>query len=77
MPITAENIVRHEIIGLKVRIAKSTDTSQKGLTGRVMDESYNTFVIETKNGEKTVAKKNAFLYSHCQIRLKSRLTERF
>lgn len=60
MPITAENIVRHEIIGLKVRIAKSTDTSQKGLTGRVMDESYNTFVIETKNGEKTVAKKNAF-----------------
>jgi len=58
MPITPANLVRHELIGLKVKIAKSTDKTQKGLTGKVIDETYNTLKIETKNGEKTVIKKN-------------------
>jgi len=58
MPITAKNIVRHELIGLKARIAKSTDPLQKRLTGKVTDETYNTFKIETSKGEKIIAKKN-------------------
>jgi ribonuclease P protein subunit POP4 len=58
MPITPENLVRHELIGLKVRIAKSTDPTQKGLSGTVIDESYNTFRIEAKEKEKTIPKTN-------------------
>ena len=60
MPITAKNIVRHELIGLKVRIEKSTDPTQKGLRGKVIDESYNTIKIETVKGkEKVIPKKNS------------------
>ena len=53
------NLVRHELIGLQVRIASSTDKTQKGLSGQVVDETYNTLRIETKKGkEKAVVKQN-------------------
>lgn len=59
MPITPYNFIRHEICGLKVKIEKSTDPTQKGLTGRVIDETYNTLKIETNDGkEKTLIKEN-------------------
>jgi ribonuclease P protein subunit POP4 len=59
MPITAQNLVRHELCGLEVKIAKSTDPTQKGLRGKVIDETYNTIKIETKDGkEKIIPKAN-------------------
>jgi len=58
MPITPYNLVRHESIGLKVKIEKSTDPTQKGTTGKVIDETYNTLKIETKGKEKTAIKEN-------------------
>jgi ribonuclease P protein subunit POP4 len=58
MAITAENVVRHELINLRIKIAESTDPTQKGLEGRVIDETYNTLKIETRKGEKIVPKKN-------------------
>lgn len=59
MPITSYNLVRHELIGLPIKIEKSADPTQKGITGKVIDETYNTFKIETKDGkEKTVIKGN-------------------
>jgi ribonuclease P protein subunit POP4 len=59
MPITPQNLVRHELIDLPVKIAKSTDPSQKGLKGRVIDETYNTLKIEIKGEkEKTIPKEN-------------------
>lgn len=59
MPVTARNLVRHELIGLKVEIEKSTDPTQKGLRGKVIDESYNTIKIETRDGkERVIPKKN-------------------
>jgi len=59
MSITPENLVRHELIGLKARIVKSTDPTQKGLNGIVVDESYNTLKIETKGKEKIISKANS------------------
>jgi ribonuclease P protein subunit POP4 len=60
MPITPKNLVRHELIGLEVKIEKSTDPTQIGLKGRVIDETYNTLKIETKEGkEKIVPKANS------------------
>lgn len=59
MPITPQNIVRHELISLPVRISKSTDPTLKNLRGKIIDETYNTIKIETKNGkEKIIPKKN-------------------
>ena len=59
MPITPYNLVRHELCGLAVKIEKSTDPTQKGITGKVIDETYNTLKIETKDGkEKSAIKEN-------------------
>lgn len=55
--ITIRNLVRHELIGLKVRIVESKDPGKKGLTGKVVDETRDTFLIETVKGEKRIPKK--------------------
>jgi ribonuclease P protein subunit POP4 len=55
---TEKNLVRHELIGLEIEIRKSTNKSQIGIKGRVVDETYNMLVIETKKGEKKVEKKS-------------------
>lgn len=59
MPITPQNLVRHELIGLKVRVAESTDSTQEKISGTVIDETYNTLKIETKKKEKVIPKSNA------------------
>jgi len=58
MAITQFNVVRHELISLPVRIVKSTDPTQKGLKGKVIDETYNTLKIETKEGKEKIIPKN-------------------
>ena len=54
--ITPNNIVKHEIIGLTVKVEDSKNPSQKGLWGKVIDETRNTLVLETSQGEKTLMK---------------------
>jgi ribonuclease P protein subunit POP4 len=56
MPITPYNLVRHELIGLKVKIKDSSNKSQVGLTGRVIDETFKILKIETNKGEKSIPK---------------------
>jgi ribonuclease P protein subunit POP4 len=62
MPISAENLVRHELIGLKLRVAESSDPTQKGLMGKVVDESYNTIKIETAKGEEKIIPKDNTIF---------------
>ena len=52
-----KNVVLNELIGLKVVVLESLDKRQKGLRGRVVDESKNTLLIETEKGRKRVVKK--------------------
>ena len=69
MPITPENLVRHELIGLRVKIEKCTDKSLEKLVGKVVDESYNMLIVEGKKGglgrhgkkpkEKSIPKRNS------------------
>ncbi len=54
--ITKENIKMHELNGLKVKIIKSTDKTKK-ITGKIIKETKNLFVLETKKGEKKIPKK--------------------
>ena len=59
MPITPENLPKHELISLNVEVVKSTDEGLEGLEGEVMDETESMLRI----GEKWVEKKNcAFLF---------------
>ena len=57
MSITPQNLVRHELIGLGVKIVSATD-SMEGVSGTVVDESYSTLTIETGGKEKKAVKEN-------------------
>ena len=54
--ITPENIFVHEMIGLNAKVVQSTDSKKKGINGKVIDETKNTFVIENNGVEKIVPK---------------------
>ncbi|MFP4005875.1 MAG: ribonuclease P protein component 1 [Candidatus Hadarchaeia archaeon] len=60
MPITADNFLRHEWIGLKVEVVKSNDSNLEGKKGVVMDETKNTLVIKEEE-LKMIPKKNVTL----------------
>jgi ribonuclease P protein subunit POP4 len=57
MPITAKNILKHELIGLEAEVTASTNPSLTGIRGKVMMETKNTLTI----GEKTVPKEGTRL----------------
>ncbi|MEM3382841.1 MAG: ribonuclease P protein component 1 [Nitrososphaerales archaeon] len=56
MKSTPTTIQFHELIGLKVRIIKSSDPSLKNISGEVVDETKNTLKIYTKDRIKTIPK---------------------
>lgn len=57
IPRTPANLARHELIGLAVEVVGSTDPSEHGLSGRVVDETLGTFVVEGPDGaERQIAK---------------------
>jgi len=47
----ATNLLQHELIGLSMRIAKSTDRKQIGMHGIVVDETKNLLVLEGRDGK--------------------------
>jgi ribonuclease P protein subunit POP4 len=49
-------ILSYEFIGTEMRITKSTSVSQVGLSGTIVDETRNTFVITGTTGPKRVVK---------------------
>jgi ribonuclease P protein subunit POP4 len=46
--ITEENLLGHEMIGLKVKVIKSTDKKREGTEGKIVDETQKTFRISAK-----------------------------
>jgi len=60
--ITPQNIARHELIGLAVRVAGGPNRELLSLEGRVVDESRNTLTIEAGGSEKVVPK-GGFVFS--------------
>ncbi len=54
--ITPRNVVRHELIGLDVLVAGAANPLQRGMAGRIIDETRNLLVIETPKGIRRVAK---------------------
>jgi ribonuclease P protein subunit POP4 len=56
MPIRPENVLRHELIGLKTIVARSSDRFLVGTRGRVIDETRNTLKLSTRKGVKVIPK---------------------
>jgi ribonuclease P protein subunit POP4 len=54
--ISSRNVLRHELIGLDVLVSGATNPLQRGLSGRIIDETRNLLVIETPKGIKRVQK---------------------
>jgi ribonuclease P protein subunit POP4 len=64
MRVTPSNLLRHELIGLRLNVAESSNSTVRGLRGTVIDETRNMLVIENeRNNEKRVSKAgNRFIF---------------
>ena len=54
--ITKDNILRHEMIGLTVKIHDSNDKKKIGTNGKIIDETQKTFKIKIKEKILTIPK---------------------
>jgi len=59
-----KNLVRHELIGLKVKVIGSSNPRNIGVSGRVVDETRNMLILEKANGKevKLVKEQNVFVF---------------
>jgi ribonuclease P protein subunit POP4 len=57
--VTAENITRHELIGLDARISGGNNKSLKYIKGSIVAETRNTLTLSNGKNEMTVAKGEA------------------
>ncbi|MEM0359795.1 MAG: ribonuclease P protein component 1 [Candidatus Diapherotrites archaeon] len=55
--INEKNLLAHELIGLKARVSESNCKERIGIEGTIVDETKNTFKLETKKGETILPKK--------------------
>ena len=55
--ISPRNVLRHELIGLDVLVARASNPGHVGVSGRIIDETRNTLVILTERGEKRIPKR--------------------
>lgn len=66
MALTPETLTRHELIGLRVRVADAPNPDRIGIAGRIVAETMGTFVVETSEGETKQVQKRGSL---CEFRL--------
>ena len=50
------SILQNEFIGLEAKIVQSTNPSQKGIHGKILDETQKTLTILHDNKQKIIAK---------------------
>lgn len=62
MPRNEFNLVRHELIGLKAKILEAKNKSLKRISGLVVDETYNTIIIEKKNKKRKIIPKKGTIF---------------
>jgi len=49
-------VTQSELIGLDVKVTKSTNRDSVGISGKIIDETRNTLVIRQNNSDKIVPK---------------------
>jgi len=55
----ATTVTQSELIGLKAKVLKSTNPSNIGISGKIIDETRNTVTIRDGNDDKIIAKETA------------------
>jgi len=58
-PVSADNMARHELIGLEARISGASNQNQNKIKGLIIAETRNTLTLSQGKKEKTVAKGEA------------------
>ncbi len=56
------NIIRYEFIGTKAKVAESRHKGYVGISGEIIDETRNTFVISCKGKRKRVIKNSVVIH---------------
>jgi len=56
------DIIRSEFIGTEVKVAKSTHRDYVGISGKIIDETRNTFTILQEGKRKTVVKNSSVFH---------------
>jgi len=54
--ITPHSILRHELIGLNVKVLNALNPQVNGLRGTIVDETKNTLTIENSKGSSMIPK---------------------
>jgi ribonuclease P protein subunit POP4 len=57
--ISAENLITHELIGLKTEVQESSNSQIIGVNGQIVDETKHMFLLLTNNGYKMLSKKHS------------------
>jgi len=57
--ITARNLTRHELIGLRVKVTDSSCKSNIGLLGKIIDETKNMLVISNGSRQRWLPKEES------------------
>ena len=58
MGIDVNDIVKHELIGLKTEVVDSKNKANIGIQGKIIDETNKTIIIESKGDKKKLFKNN-------------------
>ncbi|RLF36543.1 MAG: ribonuclease P protein subunit [Thermoplasmata archaeon] len=56
MEFNKKKLARSELIGLNVKIIESENSFNKGIKGKIIDETKNMFIIKTKETRKKIIK---------------------
>lgn len=56
------NIIRYEFVGTEAKVAKSKHQGSVGISGKITDETRNTFVILHKGERKRIIKDSAVFH---------------
>jgi ribonuclease P protein subunit POP4 len=63
---TTTNVIQHEFIGKEIEVVEASNQDLLGIKGIVVDETRNTFVIQTQSGEKKILKEQIVLKMEVQ-----------
>jgi len=62
MKLTPHNLIHHELIGLEVEVAESTNKYLEGIKGKVVDETKNMLIIEDKKERRIPKSCSCFIF---------------
>ena len=64
MSITPKTIIYHCLIGLEVKVIKSSNPYYLNMVGKIVDETKNTLIIKSGGKEKRIPKKDTIFLFH-------------